>query len=295
MPSAAATLAKCAQACDEQRPFRFAEPRTIPVLKPREPSRACRGCNACIPRRSPRLRPSVFSRFEVRAKRLLFSDVITRSEIRAVPAAHQAQAVALERFAQRSGRARISVAEFGSRITRCAHFPQDRVERHVAGEFVKSSLLQMMGLAPTRHPRSWIGVVWFEVLIARRTRTLTEPRHCRLRACRATSGPRTNGARRARHLRPSRCHCEERSDEAIHLKFELDCRSRQSSFAMTRSLLGFSPRLGRAGALALSSCDHAYSSVVEPLLLQRPDRTPGARLCTPGTLEVAETGTSHHA
>jgi hypothetical protein len=27
--------------------------------------------------------------------------------------------------------------------------------------------------------------------------------------------------------------CEKRSDEAIHLKFELDCRSRQGSFAMT--------------------------------------------------------------
>ena len=29
------------------------------------------------------------------------------------------------------------------------------------------------------------------------------------------------------------CHREERSDVAIHLEFVVDCRSRQTSFAMT--------------------------------------------------------------
>ena len=36
-----------------------------------------------------------------------------------------------------------------------------------------------------------------------------------------------------------RCHCEERRDEAIHLKIELDCRSRQGFFAMTCNLNRF--------------------------------------------------------
>ena len=53
------------------------------------------------------------------------------------------------------------------------------------------------------------------------------------------------------------CHCEKRSDdlsakalakaEAIHLKFELDCRSRQASFAMTSQVCRFSHSLSRSG------------------------------------------------
>ena len=53
------------------------------------------------------------------------------------------------------------------------------------------------------------------------------------------------------------CHCEKRSAdlsaealakaEAIHPKFQLDCRSRQASFAMTSQVCGFSHRLGRSG------------------------------------------------
>jgi hypothetical protein len=38
-----------------------------------------------------------------------------------------------------------------------------------------------------------------------------------------------------------------RGDEAIHLKFELDRRSRRSSFAMTGSFVGFSHGLSRTG------------------------------------------------
>ena len=55
------------------------------------------------------------------------------------------------------------------------------------------------------------------------------------------------------------CHCEKRSDdvsaealakaEAIHLKFQLDCRSRQASFAMTSQVWRFSHSLGRSGRI----------------------------------------------
>ena len=34
------------------------------------------------------------------------------------------------------------------------------------------------------------------------------------------------------------CHREERSDVAIHLKFQLDCRARQAGLAMTKKWSG---------------------------------------------------------
>jgi hypothetical protein len=48
-----------------------------------------------------------------------------------MPAAHQAQVVALERLAQRNGRPRISVAELGSRVTGRSYFIKDFAVRYL--------------------------------------------------------------------------------------------------------------------------------------------------------------------